>query len=550
MDSAEQQREVEDLETRIERLRALYDQYFMGIEKIEPQVQRKDVERRVWLLRKEQIRNTGVRFKFQTIVQRYNTFQQFWARTVREIENGTYKRDVLRAAKRFGAKEALTILGKKRAEQFAVLAAAQEADKAKLRGPTEIDEGEIEELESYDAYEEDFDDDAPTPASRRVDLPGAQAGTYDGEVRARATAVAAFSAARMELDFGPTPGVDSDHDGPGGEPARISALPASTPAPSRPSHPRIESSPTAARQAQQPLRGWPLPAPPATGSAPGRPIAPTQPSRQEVLAARPSAAADPDAGRRRLAELAAQGRSRPAAPGAAAEPIRLDLELGPGSARTAASPLTAPTPLSPIAQGPRAPTPSALGASRPSPASGAFAPRTPSPTTPLPRPPSADGAPPVAPAPARPLVSQVARPVQAFAGLAQRAAAASRSSASPSQSPPPPFASSAADAARTAAAGAAAAREAAAAAREAASRPAASPSGNGALDEQRMRQVYAKYLEAKRSTNESTAGVTFERLAQSLRAQEAKLRASHAGKKVDFEVVVRDGKTTLKPIVR
>ena len=59
-------------------MRALYEQYFIGIEKIEPQIPRKDVERRIWVLRREQIRNTGLRFKFQMLVQRYNTFQQYW----------------------------------------------------------------------------------------------------------------------------------------------------------------------------------------------------------------------------------------------------------------------------------------------------------------------------------------------------------------------------------------------------------------------------------------------------------------------------------------
>ena len=56
---------VDELDLRVERLRVLYDQYFMGIEKIPPEVLKKDVERRMWVLRREKIRNTGVRFRFQ-----------------------------------------------------------------------------------------------------------------------------------------------------------------------------------------------------------------------------------------------------------------------------------------------------------------------------------------------------------------------------------------------------------------------------------------------------------------------------------------------------
>ena len=102
MDYPEQILAVDELERRFERLRSLYEQYFLGIEKLEPFVQRKDVDRRLWLLRKETIRNTGLRFRFQQVVSRYNTFATHWQRVTREIENGTFRRDVARANRRFG----------------------------------------------------------------------------------------------------------------------------------------------------------------------------------------------------------------------------------------------------------------------------------------------------------------------------------------------------------------------------------------------------------------------------------------------------------------
>ncbi|NUO53947.1 MAG: hypothetical protein HOV80_34310, partial [Polyangiaceae bacterium] len=105
MEPAELQTNLEELEERIDRVRALYEQYFCGIEKLEPQIPRKDVDRRIVVLRKEQIRNTAMRFKFQTLVQRYNTMSQHWGRVLREIETGTFKRDLARAAARFGVEE-------------------------------------------------------------------------------------------------------------------------------------------------------------------------------------------------------------------------------------------------------------------------------------------------------------------------------------------------------------------------------------------------------------------------------------------------------------
>src|SRR5579862_5699762 len=72
----------------------------MGIERLEPAVPRKDVDRKIYALRKEQIRNTALRFRFQMILQRYNTFQSHWQRICREIENGTYKRHLYRAERK------------------------------------------------------------------------------------------------------------------------------------------------------------------------------------------------------------------------------------------------------------------------------------------------------------------------------------------------------------------------------------------------------------------------------------------------------------------
>lgn len=93
-------REVEvllaELESRTDRLRALYEQYFLGFERLEPQVARKDVERRMQALLRIPFRNTALRFRFTMLQQRYNTYQTYWMRTCRKIEDGTYKRQIQR----------------------------------------------------------------------------------------------------------------------------------------------------------------------------------------------------------------------------------------------------------------------------------------------------------------------------------------------------------------------------------------------------------------------------------------------------------------------
>jgi hypothetical protein len=94
---------VAELETRLDRLRALYEQYFLGFEKLEPLVPRKDIERRFDVLRRAQFRNTALRFRFQQSQQRYNTYTSYWGRILRQIENGTYIRHLKRAQAKAGA---------------------------------------------------------------------------------------------------------------------------------------------------------------------------------------------------------------------------------------------------------------------------------------------------------------------------------------------------------------------------------------------------------------------------------------------------------------
>ena len=102
MTPKEQEIAIGELEERVDRLRNLYEQYFLGFERLEPTVSRKDVDRRFMLLRKEQIRNTAMRFRFNVVTQKFNTYAMHWVRICRQIEEGTYKRHIRKAKARFG----------------------------------------------------------------------------------------------------------------------------------------------------------------------------------------------------------------------------------------------------------------------------------------------------------------------------------------------------------------------------------------------------------------------------------------------------------------
>ncbi len=84
----------------IDRTKVMYEQYFMGIQRTAPSQLHRDVERRIREVTQMQIRNTGLRFRFATLTQKFGSYNTYWKRTMRKIERGEYVRDVARAGRR------------------------------------------------------------------------------------------------------------------------------------------------------------------------------------------------------------------------------------------------------------------------------------------------------------------------------------------------------------------------------------------------------------------------------------------------------------------
>jgi len=87
---------LEQLVRKFDRLRALYENYFMGIEKQPPMVARREMNRLMLETQQINIGKATQRFKFQTLNQKWVTYLAYWNRTMRAIESGTYRRDVAR----------------------------------------------------------------------------------------------------------------------------------------------------------------------------------------------------------------------------------------------------------------------------------------------------------------------------------------------------------------------------------------------------------------------------------------------------------------------
>lgn len=65
-----------------------------------------------------------------------------------------------------------------------------------------------------------------------------------------------------------------------------------------------------------------------------------------------------------------------------------------------------------------------------------------------------------------------------------------------------------------------------------------------------MRKIYDNYLDARRRNNERVDNVKLSTLKKSIDKMMPKLQQKHAGKRIDFEVVVKDGRVGLKPVAK
>ena len=85
-----------EMEKKMSRLRSLYESYFMGMERIPPNTPRRDMNRMILEMQQVVIGNSSLRFRFQSLSQRWVLQVTYWNRTMREIEAGTFRRDLAR----------------------------------------------------------------------------------------------------------------------------------------------------------------------------------------------------------------------------------------------------------------------------------------------------------------------------------------------------------------------------------------------------------------------------------------------------------------------
>lgn len=125
MSNSEFEANLDDASARLDRLKARYEQWFQGVERVPPVRFREQLDRILRELRRRPPNNTMLRFKSQTLFQRWTTMCQYWDRVTRQIEEGTYRRDVMKVRRNRERREKMRAQQRAEPEQDSV-----EAEKA------------------------------------------------------------------------------------------------------------------------------------------------------------------------------------------------------------------------------------------------------------------------------------------------------------------------------------------------------------------------------------------------------------------------------------
>lgn len=94
---------LSSLEVDLDHLKALYEQYFSGILRIQPTKEHDAFTKKFERLGPVALKSTSARFRHNQLKSRYLQLKGHWEKTLKKIEEGTHNRDLflLRAKERY-----------------------------------------------------------------------------------------------------------------------------------------------------------------------------------------------------------------------------------------------------------------------------------------------------------------------------------------------------------------------------------------------------------------------------------------------------------------
>ena len=100
VEKVEVRKELKRLEALLEDLKIHYEQFFLGLHPYAPDQLHREVKQLIRKIRKAPFKRPEIRFRQMTLENRYHTYNDYWQRTMREKEAGTYSKDVFKAGMR------------------------------------------------------------------------------------------------------------------------------------------------------------------------------------------------------------------------------------------------------------------------------------------------------------------------------------------------------------------------------------------------------------------------------------------------------------------
>lgn len=96
MSNDEIKHDIDELEKKIDELIHQYDKFFLGIINVEPIALKNRVQQLIRKYATKKINNVMLNFKYNNLTSRYLTYQEYWNRNLRLIEEGKNPREIKR----------------------------------------------------------------------------------------------------------------------------------------------------------------------------------------------------------------------------------------------------------------------------------------------------------------------------------------------------------------------------------------------------------------------------------------------------------------------
>lgn len=91
---------LKELDASLEALKALYDQYFVGLIRRPPLDEQDRWLKSLQSIAVNDLPTAPYKFRYRNIKSRYQSYLRLWEKTSRAIEEGTYKRELQRVSKK------------------------------------------------------------------------------------------------------------------------------------------------------------------------------------------------------------------------------------------------------------------------------------------------------------------------------------------------------------------------------------------------------------------------------------------------------------------